>query len=383
MFVSRAVGLAVLVCLAACQSSTTVQISRPKAPSPQAMQQALGGTGYAATATFSAPKVDPNTWNGSPIGTGSYSASSTPPQSGGTQSIAADDASDPTQPVHYLMVGNLSGAPGRFFGIVSLSAFAVGTRLVDNTSTFAGIFDGATGDPVALASSGTVVISAAGATITGTFNGTLEDYAAAPPPPPPPPPACRTNADCASGQVCSSGACVTGTPPPPPPPPPPPACVVDADCALREVCRGGACVPGGPVTPGSCNGQQGTGAYSGSAGATATCSALGNGALSLTGGMAAIAEDENGQLALFVVDPASGADGIVVPLSACPSAAGAVSVSGAQLYSQSSATAGLKLYAIRDAAGTVTFSTVGARHTGTFSLNITGGGTVSGSFDVQ
>lgn len=377
MFLSRAMALAAVVCVVGCQSSTPVTFARPKAPSTQAMQQALGGTGYAGTASFSAPVVDPNTWTGSPIGTGSFVAQSTPSQSGGPQSIAADDTSDPAQTIHYVIVGDLSAGPGNFFGIISLNAFAVGSTTVDNVSTFAGIFDGNTGDPIALATSGTVTVTAAGATVTGSFSGTLEDYAANPPPPPPPP-ACRTNADCATGQTCTNGACVGS---PPPPPPPPPACVVDSDCARGEVCAGGQCVFG-PST-GSCNGLQGTGAYSGSAGTNATCSALGSGALSLTSGMAAIGEDEQGQLAVYVVDPNSGADGVVIPLNACPAASGAVQVSGAQIYQQVNAGAGLTLYAIRDAAGTVTFTGVGAHTTGTFSLSITGGGSLTGSFDVQ
>jgi Cys-rich repeat protein len=434
MFLSRAMGLAAVVCLVGCQSSTPVQFARPKAPSAAAMQQALGGTGYSGTATFNAPIVDPNTWTGSPIGTGSWSAQSTPPQSGGSQSIGADDLSDPSQPVHYIVIGNLSGGPSTFFGIVSLNAFTPGARTVDNVSTFAGIFDGNTGDPIALATSGTVTILSAGATVSGSFNGTLEDYAAPAPQctsnaqcpsgstcqggrcapsapqctsssqcPPnstcqggacvPSAPQCTSNAQCPAGSSCQGGVCVTN-------PNPgctsnsqcsspavcqngqcvvPGMCRVDSDCATGQVCAGGTCVTG-PVNPPLCD-AQGTGAYSGSAGAVATCSALGS-ALSVTNGMAAIGEDQNGQLALFVVDSAGSSNGLVIPLSACPSGSGTVQVSGAQIYSEVNGGPGLTLFAVRDAAGSVTF-TAGAHLTGTISLTLVGGGTVSGTFDVQ
>src|SRR5688572_3526724 len=108
MFLSRAAAaLTVVVCLAACQSSAPVTFARPKPPTAK---QAVGGVGYAATATFNAPVVNPNTWTGTPMGTGTYSAMSTPPQSGGNQSIAADD-----QGVYYIVIGNLTAGPGNFF----------------------------------------------------------------------------------------------------------------------------------------------------------------------------------------------------------------------------------------------------------------------------
>jgi hypothetical protein len=60
-----------------------------------------------------------------------------------------------------------------------------------------------------------------------------------------------------------------------------------------------------------------------------------------------------------------------------------VSVSGAKLYSTASGGAGVTLYAIRSGSGSVTFATVGGHFTGTFSLTLTGGGSITGSFDVQ
>ncbi len=499
MFLSRAAALAVVVCLAGCQSSSSVTFARPKMPTAQ---QAVGGVGYSGTATFDAPVVNPNTWTGSPIGTGTWSAQSAPPRSGGTQSIAA---AEPAQSIYYLIIGNLSAGPSEFFGIISTNPFAVGSRLVDNSTTFAGIFDGNTGDPIALASGGTLNITAAGATIVGTFNGTLEDYQAAPQcttnaqcpsgstcqggrcvPTPPQctsnaqcpagsscqngtcvsnpnptctsnsqcsspavcqngqcvvPGLCRVDSDCPSGQVCdvatatcvaapqctsnaqcpAGSSCVGGACVPNPPQctsnaqcpagsscvggacvPNPPQCTSNAQCPAGSSCQGGACVPNPPqctsnaqcpagsvcaggrcvANPGTCQ-AQGTGGYSGSVNATATCSALGSGAISVSQGFAALGEDENGQLALFVIDGANGADGVVIPLSSCPAASGSVSVSGAKLYSQTSAGAGLTLYAVRAASGTVTFTTGGPHYTGTFSLTLAAGGTVSGNFDVQ
>ncbi|MBL8952035.1 MAG: hypothetical protein JNK82_14725 [Myxococcaceae bacterium] len=427
-----------------------MQFARPKAPSAQAAQQALNGVGYAATATFNAPNVNPNTWNGSPMGTGTYSAQSTPPQSGGPQSIAVDD-----QGVSYVVIGALSAGPSRFFGIVTSTPFTVGTRAVDNQSTFAGIFDGNTGEPVALASSGTVTVTAAGANVVGSFNGSLEDYAVEPECVADAdcasglvciggrcgvvsPPQCTTNAQCAAGQVCQGGTCVTnpnpgctsdsqcsspatcqngqcvvvgmcqvdsqcpsgqrcfsGTCVSAPPP-----CMSDAQCGPGAVCQGGTCVAGPPMCTTNaqcpagqqCQGgrcwvpscdAQGTGSYSGSVTAPMTCSAVGTVA-TLTGGLAVIGQDEDGQLALFVVDASTGTEGVVIPLTACPGAAATVQVTGAKLYTAASGGAGLTLYAIRTAAGSVTFTSVSAGHyVGTFALTLTGGGTVNGSFNVQ
>lgn len=414
MFSSRPLWAAVVVCLAACQSNNSVSFSKPKTPTAAAMQ-AVNGTGYSSTATFDAPVVDPSTWTGSPIGTGSFSALSAPAQSGGPQSIAAIDSTDPQQTVHYVIIGNLAGGPsaGSMFGIISLQPFVVGTTVVDSVNTFAAIFDGNSGDATALATSGSLTLTAVGARVVGSFSGTLEDTGSVTPPAcavdsdcargevclasqcvQGPPAGCTSNAQCAAGQSCQAGQCVTN---------PNPGCTsnsqcsspatcvsgqcvvqgicrLDSDCASGQACVGGQCVTG-PIT-GACEGQ-GTGAYSGSTGAVATCSALGNGAVSLTQGMAAIGEDENGQLALYVVDPNSSSSGVVLPLGSCPSAAGTVSVTGAQVYSQSSAGPGLTLFAVREATGSIVFTQVGAHRAGSFTLGFTGGGSLSGTFDVQ
>src|SRR5262249_27236297 len=163
--------------------------------------------------------------------------------------------------------------------------------------------------------------------------------------------------------VCQNGQCVV-----------PGMCRVDADCATGQVCAAGTCVTG-PANPPLCD-AQGTGAYSGSAGAVATCSAVGT-ALSLTNGMAAIGQERDGHLALVIVDAGASSNGIVIPLSACPAGSGTVSVSGAQIYSEVNGGPGLTLFAVRSASGSVTFTAAGSHLTGTISLNVTGGGTVS------
>jgi Cys-rich repeat protein len=419
MYLSRLLSCAAVVCLAACQNAQPVSFAKPKAPSANQMAQALNGTGYSGSAQFSAPVIDPNTWQGTPIGTGSWSAQSTPAQSGGNQAIGAVDTSQPGQTFSYVVIGDFTQSTGKIFAVISDQPFAVGTAQIDNQHLYAGVFDGTTGEPTALADSGTVTftqVGGVGGTIAGSFSGSLDDVTSTPPP------ACTSNADCAAGQVCTAGRCVTA----PPPPPtcttnadcaanqacvngacvpnstgctsnaqcpagstcqggacvvaPPPACTVDADCGPNMACRGGTCYPAS--TGGSCQ-AQGTGAYSGSATTPMSCSALGNGAVSLTNGMAFIGDDQTGSgLALYIFDQNGSPDGVILPINACPSAPGAVQVSGQVYSSAPNAGAGLQLIAIHDAAGSINFTGVG-HYTGTFTLSLTGGGNVSGTFDVQ
>src|SRR5947209_7360131 len=56
---------------------------------PPTSRSALGsGSGASGTATFDAPMVDPQTWAGSPIGTGNFSVALSPALSGGPGSVA-------------------------------------------------------------------------------------------------------------------------------------------------------------------------------------------------------------------------------------------------------------------------------------------------------
>jgi Cys-rich repeat protein len=422
MFLSRRLSCAAVVCLFACQSSPSVTFARPKEPSSAQMAQALGGTGYSASAQFNAPVVDPNSWQGTPIGSGTWSAQSTPAQSGGNQAIGAvDSASTPGQTYRYVVVGDFTTQGGHFFAVISDQPFTVGAAQIDNQHLFAGLFDASTGEPTALADSGTVTftqVGGIGGTVAGSFSGTLDDVQSAP--------GCASNADCAAGQLCASGTCVS----------PPVGCTTDADCASGQVCAGGvcvagsscdggACVPSGCVSNADCAANEscvrntcianstgctssaqcppgtacqsgacvptvssscqvsGTGAYSGSAASVMTCSALGSGALSLTNGQAFIGDGQTGSgLAFYLFDANGGADGVLLPLSACPASPGPVQVSGQVYASAPNAGPGLQLIAVHDASGTINFTGVG-HYTGTFSLTLTGGGSVTGSFDLQ
>lgn len=209
------------------------------------------------------------------------------------------------------------------------------------------------------------------------------------------PTGCTSSAQCAAGQVCLSGQCVL-----------PPACVVDADCASGEICSSGMCVaqptgctsnaqcaPGQVCTRGQCTwtsatcaGQQGGGGYSGAWGGVAQCSAAGTGSVAVSGAQAWI-DDSNGQLALIVADPASSSAGVVIALSACPSAPATVTLQAgeAMLYAEMlGAAPDTELWLAKQASGgTLTFSSVGAVTAGSFQLTFSGGGTVTGSFTVQ
>lgn len=419
-------GALILTCLSACNSSQ-VTLARPSARSAH-VSQGLS-SGYSGTATFDAPVVNPNTWQGSPIGTGTWSTTATPPLSGGPQGIGFYDNSAGST-MHYLIVGNLTAPTGTFFGIIADGqTLALGTSTINNTTLYAGIFDAATGDPVALASSGTLTLTAAGligGRITGTFSGTLDDVvntgcsSSAQCAPGEqclngscirtgctsnaqcptgqtcqtgqcvPTPQCTTNAQCGAGQICQAGVCVNA-----------PGCTSNAQCASGQVCQNGACVtapgcvtdaqcgPGNkcqagqcvPVTPATCDGQQGTGSYAGKSGSANVCSVLGN-TISVSNAAAAIGDDGSG-LALFVMDATKDAAGAILPLTACPSAAGVVTVQGAVFWEQA-ASGGATFYAQRPAtSATIVFTKVGARTMGDFHLTLAGGSTVNGDFDVQ
>ncbi|MEW5742610.1 MAG: hypothetical protein AB1938_27080 [Myxococcota bacterium] len=431
-WVSCCLAVAFLGCT---QSQPSVTI---KLPAPKPSRSALGGTPVTGAAQFDAPIVDPNTWSGTPVGTGSYTISATPTLTGGPASIGADD-----QGWKYVVIGNFNGNTGTALAVLSDLPWQVGPQSLDGVHRFALVFDVTTGDAIGEADSGTVTLSAAGSTlnqrVTGTLSGSFVMY-----PPTPPPPGCQTNADCArgelcqagvcvvapagctsnaqcaAGQVCQAGQCVTA----------PWACVVDADCSVGETCQAGVCVPGPtsctssaqcapgevcqsgvcvPSTPGctsnvqcprgwvcqagqcvsttpaTCGGQQGSGGYSGGWGGVAQCSAAGSGTVAVSNAQAWI-DDSNGTPALIVADPSSSSAGVVIELGACPSAAGQVVLQAGQaaLYAEVPATADTQLFVAKAASGgTLTFSAVGAVTAGSFQLTFSGGGTVSGSFTVQ
>jgi len=221
-----------------CTSGNGPLLARPntQAVKTQSARQALGGNGLATQAQFDAPVIDANSSSAPAFGTGSYSVA--PNVTGGPSSLGAIDASS-SPAYQYVIVGDLAGNPQSFFAVIADVPFVVGTHAVDNVHYFAGLFDAATGNPTHLASSGTVSFALAGGVggrFLGTFVGTIEAVASG----------CQSTADCAAGEICSNGTCVTS---------PPPQCRADADCARGEVCQAGLCVLATPPPQCTSNAQ--------------------------------------------------------------------------------------------------------------------------------
>ncbi len=389
-----------LFVLAGCSNPNPVNLARPQ---PRTHTTQGLSAGYAGTATFDVPVVDPSTWQGSPMGTGTWSTAATPPLSGGPTGIGFYD-SQGGRVGHFLMIGTFGGT-GNFFGIVSDGQLlTIGTTSINNTTLYAGVFDAATGDPVALASSGTITLTAAGnigGRITGTFTGTLDDVTTTglctstagctgnevciggkcvPN-------GCTTNAQCLTGQVCQQGQCVSSgctsnaqcgsgqvcqagqcvaTP----------GCTSNAQCASNQTCQAGQCVTNPPV---SCEGLQGDGSYSGKVNASATCSAFSGNFVNVTNGLAMIADDGKG-LSLFVMDSANDASGAIIPLSACPASPSTVGVSNASYWEQT-VSGGVTYSASHPASATVIYSVVNSSGIqGSFYLTLIGGSQLKGSF---
>jgi Cys-rich repeat protein len=498
-----------LLALVGCtEAGPRLQLQVPRAPRNAAALNPMA-TSVPGTATFDAPLIAPATWSGAPVGTGTFSITTSPAVSGGPSSIAL---TDPQSSDRYVLIGDFSASTGRALALISDTRWTVGTNTLNGLGRTAVLFDVSTGTVTDIARSGVVTLTAAGTAVGQRVTGSLSaSFVPASTVTPgcvvdadcgssqvcrsgacvPAPTGCTSNAQCAAGQVCQAGACVAA-----------PmgctsnaqcaagqvcqagacvavsvadagACVVDTDCARGEwcvsgqcvvaptgctsnaqcaagqvcqaglcvaapmgctsnaqcaagqVCQAGACVaapmgctssaqclpgescisgqcvsaPGGctssaqcprgqtcqanvcvPPAPASCVGQQGTGQYSGSAGAVATCSAIGSGPLSLSGAIAAIDQDQ-GQLALFIVDPATQRDGLVVALSACPSMPGTVTAP-ATLYTSTQVGA-VQLSAMVPGTATVQWTQVGFTTTGTVSVALSNGGAVTGSFTVQ
>lgn len=443
--------------LAGCSETPKLQLQVPRAPKTQ---NALGGTGAAsvtATATFDAPVIDVNTWQGTPIGTGTFNVALTPAASGGPTSIAF---SDPQGTDRYVIVADFNATSGHGLALISDSGWTVGANQLSGGKT-AVVFDLATGDVVGIAQVGTVTLTAAGSSVgqrvTGSLNAAFVPYA----PTPacqvdadcargeicqagqcmvapsgcssnsqcsvgevcqagvcvPTTPVCVVDSDCATGQQCQAGVCVTTSP----------SCVVDSDCAAGQqcqagqcvaspsctssaqcargeqcvsgqcvvissgctsntqcgagfVCQAGACVPGSSGGP--CSPKRGTGSTSGTLGALNTCSALGSGSFSLSQGLAAI-DDDQGQLALFIVDANTQRDGVVVELNACPAGPSTSNGLAVQLFKTTTLSNGVVLTAQIPGTASIQWTQVGATLAGTISITLSSGGAVTGSFNVQ
>lgn len=442
-----------------------LQLQVPRSPRTTSALGSGSTSSVPANAQFDAPVIDPQTWNGTPVGTGSFTVALTPTASGGPSSVAF---SDPSTTDRYVIIGNFTSPTGDGLALISDSAWVIGANTLNGTTKTAVIFDSASGNVTAIARTGTVTLTAAGGSlgqrVTGSLSASFVPYTSTPP-------GCVVDADCSTGEVCASGQCVRPTPPActshtqcpagqlcsggvcvqpqPQDAGPAPVCVTDRDCGAGQqcvsgqcvaapgcsssaqcaageqciagqcipttsgctssaqcaageqcisgqclpttsgctsnsqcprglVCQAGACVSVGPV---SCAPKQGSGGYSGSYGSL-TCSALGSGAVSLTSAGAAIDED-NGQLALFIVDPSTQRDGLVIELNACPSAAGATNNLSATLYSSQTTAQGVVLSAMVPGTATVTWTQVGSTLAGSVSVSFVSGGTVSGTFTVQ
>ena len=412
-------------------------LARPNTQSVKAQaREALGGIGLAATATFDAPVVDANSTGNPSAGTGSFTLA--PNLAGGNASMGVvDRASSPT--LHYVMVGDLVGTPGSFFAVIADVPFTTGAHAIDNVHFYAGFFDPQTGNPTHLATSGTVTFTIAGpigGRWVGNFNGVVEAVQGTPgcqstadcasgevcssgtcvraPPPQctssaqcaagnvcqagvsvPTTPACVADSDCAAGEICAAGQCVTLTPPP--------VCQADSDCARGEQCQAGQCVPvsspqctsnaqcpagwvcqSGQCAPGSnqgsCAGQQGDGALTGSVSTVASCAAIPSGSVSITQGFAAI-DDEN---RLVIFDPNAGDEGALLELTVCPGAAGTLTLGNGLVsaaHIKDVQTTDLRLYVERKASSaSLTLTRVSPSLAGSFALTLRAGGTVNGSF---
>lgn len=454
--------------LAGCaDSGPRLQLQVPRAPRSSSALGASTTPSVPANATFDAPLIDPNTWNGTPIGTGSFSVALTPTASGGPSSIAF---TDPQGADHYVMIGDFNSNTGSGLALISDTAWVLGANALNGTTKTAVVFDTSTGNVTGIARTGTITLTAAGTSlgqrVTGSVSASFVPYSATPPGcvvdadcsarevcqsgqcVPSTPPGCTSNSQCAAGQVCQSGACVQ---PQPQDAGPGPVCATDRDCGVNQrcaagqcvavapgctsnaqcapgeacvsgqcvatnpgctsnaqcapgqsciggqcitsnpgctstaqcprglVCQAGACVSTGPT---GCAPKQGSGSYSGSFGALNTCSALGTGAVSLSSGGAAI-DDDNGQLTLFIVDPATQRDGVIIELNACPAAAGSTSGLQAALYKSQQTPQGVVLSAMVPGTASIQWTQVGATLAGTVSLSFGTGGTVTGSFSVQ
>lgn len=244
------VGLALAGC-------TQNQNRSQAVPKPSVVHAAVntGATGVLGSATFDAPIVDPNAWSGAPIGTGSFTAATTPTSTGGPSSIAAAE-SQGSQTLYYVIIGDLMASSGLALAVVSDQPWVMGASTIDAVHRHVVLFDPGSGTVTAEATAGTLTLTAAGSTtgqrVTGSLSATLVsvtsqcvvdadcrqgeicDVGTCVSPPPP---VCRTNADCAAGQLCQAGVCVSA---------PPPACRVDSDCAAGQVCVSGVCVAAPP-----------------------------------------------------------------------------------------------------------------------------------------
>jgi hypothetical protein len=396
---SHATWIALVFALGACSvqgGTTSTQkkghdapvLKTPRGQAAKFSQKPRVNTPGAGSASFDAPVVDPQTWQGSPAGTGNYTVTLTSQTlSGGPDSAAAEDASGGPA-WHEVIVASFSAMSGTALLVaVDDATWAAGTAAVDDVHVYAGVFDLATGNEIAHGVSGSVTLTTAGrgigARAVGSLSADFQEIQQG---------SCVTDADCAPNEVCLAGSCVAGG-----------GsdggsgggdggswqCQVDSDCPPGDVCQAGVCVPG---RTGSCDGMQGTGAFTATEPAPATCGALGAIALNVASAQAFVGNMGSGAPgsgpSIFLVDPQSMAgNALSLELAACPAAAGTLSIGqGVEGYAYAEVSAGpnLELMArYKAVSGSVTFTAVGSRLTGSATLVLDNGGSASATFDVQ
>ncbi|MHB8873266.1 MAG: hypothetical protein ACYC8T_06235, partial [Myxococcaceae bacterium] len=162
-------------------------------------------------------------------------------------------------------------------------------------------------------------------------------------------------------------------------------CTSNAQCATGQVCQNGACLTA--PQPVACQDLRGTGSLSSSQGAALSCSALGAPSVSISSGVALVDDSQPAGPAIVIVDPQAPNAGLSLELTACPSAAGTLTIGAgveATLYAEPVVSGHVQLFAAYQAVGgTVTFTQVGATLAGTATLSFDNGGAATAQFNLQ
>lgn len=248
---SRSLLLVALMALgaSACQSAQSSAVPA-KTPVPKAVQARLNNLGAAVadagtstqatvtgTASFNAPLVDLDTWNGSPVGTGQFSIALQPVVSGTPESISFEPLSRTGTKWYAVGISSFTlGTSGPALWIIRDSPFTLGTSTIDNVHQFVDVADDLDGQLIASATGGTVSITAAGIQTAGTLTAQFQSQTD-----------CISSAGCPVGTTCQAGVCG----------PTSSGCTSDAQCATGEVCTAGSCVVSSPACVGA--GTLGTG----------------------------------------------------------------------------------------------------------------------------
>jgi len=183
-----------------------------------------------------------------------------------------------------------------------------------------------------------------------------------------------SNAQCPPGTTCQGGACVSA------------GCTSNAQCPAGQVCVSGSCEPG----QSTCQTQRGTGSFTVSEAAVATCSAVGTPSANVAQAQVSVGQFDpsNTGPAILLLDASGGQDGLALQLNACPAAAGTLTIgNGVDAYffgPASSPSANVQLFAeYKASGGSVSFTSVGTTLAGSASLTFDNGGTGTATFTLQ